>query len=268
MTYYIIIGPARSGTTFIHKLLASHPEVSALSDEVNIDSIFFEKGINFFTFGNETQSEYEKGFTKIIEALCEIKSDKRTKASGIKVALHYPEQAIKTISLLRDYLPHFKVIIIKRRDLVAQYGSFLLAHITGRTHSDFKISKEKKTGAFNISKFWFNRYLKNMLFINDILAKIKESNECLELYYEDFVKNNTDEKNRLLYNFIGVSDFQHVYRQQKVSPSAEDYILNYNILRKEQLDLENKKVKAKIFKRPFFNYYLLYKIFVKRYLKL
>lgn len=269
MNYYIIIGSARSGTTFVHKLLASHPEVSALSDEVNADAEFFDKGIKIFTYGNEKPSENKQGFRRIIETLCELNKSKETKACGIKIALHYPDQAEKVVTKLKDYMPHIKVIIVKRKDLVAQYGSFLRAKITGLVHNDFSTKTNIKVKNFCISKYWFKIYLRNHLKMNKIIDQIKETNECLELSYENDIEKYGSGVNARIFDFLGITHVNKVYLQKKVSPAAPEYIVNYETLKKIQASFEqNKDFENKKFRRPLFNYYLLYKILIKRILQL
>ena len=45
---YILVGPARSGTTVTHLALKGHPNVSAVRDEVRIDPLFTQ-GMGAFT---------------------------------------------------------------------------------------------------------------------------------------------------------------------------------------------------------------------------
>jgi len=63
---YMILGSARSGTTFIHYLLGGHPNVSMLTDEIEVNSGFFSDGISKFTFMQDPKNEKKIGFIKII----------------------------------------------------------------------------------------------------------------------------------------------------------------------------------------------------------
>ncbi len=68
MTNYIIIGPARSGTTVTHLILKGHPQVSALNDEIKVMQLF-GKGISAYTFGNDSEYEITLGFRKAFKLL-------------------------------------------------------------------------------------------------------------------------------------------------------------------------------------------------------
>ena len=121
-TRYLIIGACRSGTTVVHLAIMGHPNVSALNDEVKINP-FFTKGISAFTYGNDLEKEKEKGYSVLFDALTKLTADQNTTTHGMKVATNSSYLAKSAIDVLDKYLDNVKIIVIRRRDLVAQFGS-------------------------------------------------------------------------------------------------------------------------------------------------
>lgn len=265
--YYIVLGPARSGTTFIHRLIASHPNVSALSDEININNSFFQQGIKLFTLGNHTNLEQERSFSLIIKTLCSLNADMNTTACGCKVALHYASETKRFYDFLTKYLRDFKIIYISREDLVAQYGSYLRAHITGKTHSDHNIYSYYHASKFGISTIFFRRYLTHQLWIRHFLESISKTQDVLSLSYEHDIINNNRNLFSKICDFLNLPLVQpEKNAQQKVSPQANKFIKNYSALQQTmKYYIENFDPKTMLIpSKPRYNYYLLYKTFIHR----
>jgi LPS sulfotransferase NodH len=143
---YIIVGAQRSGTTVVHMAAMGHPNVAALSDEVKINPLF-AKGISSFTFGNDFTEEKEKGLSALFNTLTLLLSNDETIAHGCKIACANEKLADTLISALKTRLKDVKVILVVRKDLVAQYGSALSSARTGIFHSwnrGYDLQKIKK----------------------------------------------------------------------------------------------------------------------------
>jgi len=136
---FLVLGPERTGTTFIRDMIAENPNISILNDDLNSESPFFKKGIDIFTFGNATIKEKERGFLHVISALASINSNELTLAAGCKMNFQYPYQIQRFYNILVNFLPGVKIIIVTRKDLIAQYASFIRMHLTGITHSTHSI---------------------------------------------------------------------------------------------------------------------------------
>ena len=227
---YIIIGYARSGTTVTHLALMGHPNVAALNDEMQIEP-FFSKGISTFTFGNDMKEEKEKGYTTLFNALSLLRADENTCAHGIKIVCNSPKRAKILIDVLQNYLKDIKIILIIRKDLVAQYGSAQSGVKSGIMHSWYEGFENRHTAKIKINKWRFTAYVLNVFRVYDELLELKKTHDLLEIYYEDIQTSYGK-----MFEFLNVQPMEPKWlRSKKVMPPPNEYIINYTRM-KQLLD--------------------------------
>jgi hypothetical protein len=225
-TRYIIIGPNRSGTTLVHLALEGHPNASALSDEMRV-STFFTRGIRTFTYGSELPEERERGFSALFDAVTLLRGSADTMAHGAKIANNSPRLARVVVETLRNSLPDMKIIIMARKDLVAQYGSLLHMRRSGILHSWYEGFKTLKVRRMRISKWRFLAYCINLENMHRALQDLKLTHDVLNIEFEDLLSNPGAVYERL-FQFLGLPPvLPNWIDSKKVLPPPERYIKNY-----------------------------------------
>jgi hypothetical protein len=228
-TRYLVIGYSRSGTTVVHLALKGHPNVCALNDELKPEP-FFTKGISTFTHGADFKDEKEKGFSAIFDAITRIRASEKTLANGAKTACNSPELAKAVVTVLQNYLRDLKVVVILRKDLVAQNGSGVIGKKTGIMHSWYKGFEGRKVGKIKINKWRFIAYVHNVHRMYNELSKLKHTHDVLEVRYEDILSGESEFFNKI-FRFLGIPEIEPTWlSSKKVLPPPQDYIANYAAL--------------------------------------
>jgi hypothetical protein len=221
-TRYVIAGLPRSGTTFIHKAIAGHPNASALNDELRV-SPFWDRGLSTFTFGHETPEERGAGHVVLFDAVTSIAASAETRAYGVKCCVSSPEEAELILTCTARAIPGVKIILVVRRDLVAQYGSLLRARRGGAWHS-WRRTERPPVAHVHIRPLLFDRYVTNAL---DTLARFQSTPGVRVVVFEELVASKADGF-REIFDFLDLPDVAVGWELgDKVSPSPEAYIDNY-----------------------------------------
>ncbi|NNG00362.1 MAG: hypothetical protein HKM93_13330 [Desulfobacteraceae bacterium] len=237
-TRYLIIGWSRSGTTITHLAIKGHPNAAALNDEMKIEP-FFTKGISSFTHGNDYPEEKQKGYSALFDALTLIRSTDQTTAHGVKIACNSHKIARHLVRVLQENMKDLKVIIIVRKDLVAQIGSALSGKKSGIMHSWYKGYERRKVKQLRISKWRLTSFALNVRKMYDVLRELKKTHDLLEIQYEDLLEN-PGRFYSTLFNFLNLPAMEPIWiESKKVLPSPENYIKNYHELKKRQAEIEN-----------------------------
>lgn len=230
MNYYLVAGMKRSGTTLVHLLLMGHPNVCALKDELKVQP-FFSKGVSTFTFGDDFAEEKAISFQKIYEAITSLRSCEKTLSCGAKIAIGSKKEAAIVVDTVTKHMSDMKIILLRREDLIAQYGSLIKARRSGIMHSWYEGFKSRKNEAIPINKWLFARYALACFEINKILENISKSNKFMGFAYEDYLASPESMQERL-FDFIDVPMKPVTWlKSKKVLPPPENYIRNYNQLK-------------------------------------
>ena len=152
--------------------------------------------------------------------------------------------ARKVVNVLQNHLKDLKVLIIYRKDLVAQYGSAVHAKKSGIWHSWYKECDKMKASKIKISKWRFIAYVARVVKMYDALKELKNTHDVLELYYEDLILDPSNFY-RKIYQFLNLPIVNPTWlKSKKVLPPPQDYIFNYEEMVSLQRDLENGTVPA------------------------
>ncbi len=221
-TRYVIAGLPRSGTTFIHKAIAGHPNASALNDELRV-SPFWDRGLSTFTFGHETPEEQRAGHVALFDAVTSMAASAETQALGVKCCVSSPEEAELVVTSAMRRIPGVKMIVVVRRDLVAQYASLLRARRGGAWHS-WRDADRPPVAHVHIRPVLFDRYVTNAL---DTLARLRCEPAAHIVVFEELVADKA-EGFREIFDFLDLPDVPIDWELgDKVSPLPEAYVDNY-----------------------------------------
>jgi Sulfotransferase family len=221
-TRYVIVGMPRSGTTLIHKAVAGHPDASALNDELCV-SPFWDRGLSTFTFGHETPEERRAGHVALFDAVTSIAASAATRAFGVKCCVSSPREAELVVASATRTIPGVKMIVVLRRDLVAQYASLLRARRSGAWHS-WRHPDRPPVAQVHIRPLLFDRYTTNAL---DTLARLQCAPAAHVVVFEELVASKADGF-REIFHFLDLPDVPIDWDLgEKVSPAPEAYIDNY-----------------------------------------
>lgn len=227
---YLIVGCPRSGSTVIHLLLKGHPNIAALNDELKV-SPFFTEGISTFTFGNDLVEEKNLSFSVLFDAITSIAAKDRTVVSGAKCICHSPTRASALVNRLQTHLKDLKIILIVRKDLVAQYGSMIHARKSGIYHSWYKGFENRETHQLTINKWLFIGYATNCLDTLNVLRELHKTHDIVECVYEDLLVS-PGRVYKQLFDFLDVPQVNVTWlKSKKVMPDPEKYIRNYSEMR-------------------------------------
>jgi hypothetical protein len=243
---YLIIGCGnRTGTTVVHLLLKGHPEVAALNDELRISPLFTQK-ISTFTFGKNAEIENEKGLSALFDTITSITATPKTTAIGAKCICMTKSYAQTLLKTLPEFLPDLKVILMVRRDLIAQYGSNIHAERTGLYHSLDKNFENRKIHPVRMKKWAYAGYALKLLTILDILRELHKTHHVLECSYENLLFD-PEEFYKRLFRFIEISAEEVNWAQlKKILPSPEEYIKNYKKIERFQEEYKQRFNAGKI----------------------
>lgn len=222
-TRYVIVGLPRSGTTLIHKAIAGHPNASALNDELRV-SPFWDLGLSTFTFGHETPEEQRAGHVALFDAVTSIAASAETRAFGVKCCVSSPKEAELVVTSTMRTISGAKMIVVVRRDLVAQYASLLRARRSGAWHS-WRHTDRPPVAQVHIRPLLFDRYATNAL---DTLARLQCAPAAYLVVFEELVVSKADGFRRI-FDFLDLPDVPIDWELgDKVSPLPEAYIDNYH----------------------------------------
>ncbi|MBN2821337.1 MAG: sulfotransferase [Bacteroidales bacterium] len=227
----IILGPNRSGTTYLHTLLIGHPQISGIQEELRIDPLF-TRGISTFTYGNEKTDDKAKGFITLFDSISRLNETENTKCSFIKMAVFNPFYLEKFIHTYHNNLKGVKLIISIREDLLAQYASQLRKNKTKIITVTSKSDSKNKGVKVRVSKPKLKKYVYNMMY----MQKLMKHNLCgdvLFVSYEVDILNENVKLPEKVFKFLGVEHQLDVswQNQFKISPDPEDYIMDYKNIR-------------------------------------
>ena len=248
--YYLILGAPRSGTTALHLLIAGHPNVSTLNDEVKLDQIL-KVGISAFTYGGNTKKENDKSPWETFKFLSEYNSNNLSMTFGMKAATGNLAILEDYSSIIRNKLRHVSIIGCVRSDIMAQYASLKRAQFTGQWHSWRKEIAVASNFRLRIDPAEYSQYyLKNIQIIAQI-RKLKESNNYLEISYEEDILKGVDYALKV-FDYLNLPYVEpNWFNSKKVAPPVEDYVVNHDDIRKVEKKVQDSMtpIKPSLLKR-------------------
>lgn len=250
-TRFLILGMARSGTTVTHRALQGHPNVKSSMDEFRV-APFFTQGIAAFTVSGKNRFERDNAYDLLFDAVtmipCSLRgphlmgyggTDEYPKgeilANGLKVAVSTVPEAEELVRSLTEFASFrdFAIILVERKDLVAQCASLTRAMRTGRWHSFFKTEGqvENPDAPFEIPEGQFDFYLQEAAAIHAAFDRLAGTHRTLTLSYEDEIAKLGPAAFRRVHSFLGLPEVLPTWLgSEKVAPPVESFLLNHERL--------------------------------------
>lgn len=233
---FLIVGLQRSGTTFLHKSLFSHPDIGVMTDELH--PLFFLKNpVNMYSFGNCTDEEVNSGHMKVLDALT---SSNMYKVGGAKVCTTTNFRiAERIVNGIKNNLMGVKIIHVERSSLLNQYISLQTAKRTKRFHSWDK--QHNECSQYKIRKSKFARYVYNCININHLCDSLKNDFDYIKINYE-VLSSQYAKTISSLYDFFGISHKEPVQRSKKVIKDPSSLVSNFDEMKFFESEIRSKNM--------------------------
>lgn len=223
----MVVGMPRSGTTAVHNTLRGHPSVSALHKEVAVDP-FLTQGVAIFT---RKHPKTRPSISSLFDLMTSTQSVAEPEAQGMKLTTGSNERARAFAEGVRTHLPDVRIILLVRRDLVAQFGSLVKSQETGVWGRHVGESKVRSAPTLELNRYEFAEYAIEAYQIRRILRSMQDSHQILEIGYEEVLLSGNLPTHDSLFNFVGVEPRRANWlTDRKLSPPPESYIENYQQL--------------------------------------
>lgn len=225
----------RSGTSLIHHGVRGHPQISAFENEVAVTR-FFEKGASFFCYDEELgRREKERAPMSLFDCLAGLTASEDTKLLGVKSLPLDSRQARRLVDGIIADFPTALILRVKRRDVVARYGSLVKSKGTGIWKlDDLKDKSIDPNPSIRVNKYDLIDYLLESYKIERELDKLYETHKMLTIDYESDILAYEESNVQLfedVFTFLDVEPIAPAWlKMTKLSPPPEDYIVNYSDL--------------------------------------
>ena len=123
---FLIVGANRSGTTYINRAIASHPQISGAPRELAIWPLFVT-GANAFVKGNYHFARRRASTRSLFDTVCDRDSHPEVRALGGKIAIYEEIEAMDFVCGVRECFEDLLIIRVHRENLVARFASYMVA---------------------------------------------------------------------------------------------------------------------------------------------
>ncbi len=196
---FLIVGAPKAGTTSLYHYLSNHPEVF-MSDPKEVNFFSWEEidkqGLYYKYFKVKTLEEYEKLFENV--------KDEKAIGEGSVSYLFYPQTPKK----IKELLPDVKIIILLRKPLDRGYSHYLMDYRLGLVDLPYEDIVFKKVNHKYLD-LYYQQYVELGLYYEQVKRYLEIfGKEQVKIYFQEDLKNNTDEVIEDLYNFLGISNIK------------------------------------------------------------
>lgn len=205
---FIYIGPPKTASKWITKVLLSHPEIFVSG----IDMYYFDRNENFEK-GDQWYLRFFKGASKKHKAIGELSHD-----------YIYSSDAAKRIY---DFNPNMKIIINLRNPVDLSFSVYKAMSKYGETSSFFREAMVNDEETLGMKLSDYGRYYYN---INEYLKYFNKKN-ILFLNYDNLV-NNKKLFMKQIYNFLNVKDFPELSNIPAYNTAKESRLKFFGVLAK------------------------------------
>jgi LPS sulfotransferase NodH len=123
----------------------------------------------------------------------------------MKLTIGSDERARAFVERVRTHLPNVRIILLVRRDLVAQFGSLVKSQKTGVGGRHVGESKGRRTApALELDRYEFAEYAIEAYQTRRRLRSMQETHEIPEISYEKVLLRGELPTYDPLFNFVGV----------------------------------------------------------------
>jgi hypothetical protein len=222
---FVVVGMQRSGTTLTLAQLTAHPQVAMFPEELH--TALFSAAIVDRSPRGETRRSRTRSMRALFDDLAPPRAGVR--ARGLKTAIATVEHAARFVGCLATHGAGIDLVVVRRRDLVAQLGSALRAQRLGVWHRRAGEPPPVLQELVRIADAQLEEYVRKVVDCHRLLDHLAADRRTLQLDYEDDVVSGLDWAR--LCKFLGVDETVPTRALHKVSPPPEDFIADYEQLR-------------------------------------
>lgn len=216
---FLIVGMQRSGTTATLARLARHPGIALPAVEAHTS--LFAAAILDRSARGESRGERTASLLSLFDHLTGHAGDAPVR--GLKTALPSVAHAARLVGCLATHGPGIDLIVVRRRDLVAQFGSLRRAQHLGQWHRDAGGPPPDRSWRLRLDPDEFAAYVRQCIDCHRLLDRLGGDRNVLELDHDRHVATGADFA--LACAFLGLEPGpEPAAVLAKVSPPAADYI--------------------------------------------
>ncbi|MDJ0510395.1 MAG: Stf0 family sulfotransferase [Crocosphaera sp.] len=218
---FIIVGNARTGTTFLQELINSHSQAICLGELFN-PKITSPRWLSEYFLGSNVDVFWEKAPIKFLRQDVFRRVPKEIRAVGFKMTYAQGKTEQENWQNVLPYLidlKHLKVIHIKRNNKLESHLSIKIARQTKRWHK-----LEKTTGKDDKNEISFSldyqeclNYFTNIKNLEQEYDVMFKNHDTIEITYEK-IAHNYQEQMGLIDKFLGLEyevPIPNTYKIQK-----------------------------------------------------
>lgn len=234
-TRFLLVGPARSGTTMVERLLQSHPHVVSFGELFNYEKILWGYGDFHVRFNTPEMHAFRNSRPDLfLDRVFAAADDPKVKAVGFKMVYGHIEK-FKKISknlLLKKLLsiPDLRVVKIRRENVLKLYVSLLVAKKRAEKDMTFNAYRPQDVETrvtVAVDPEEFSNFVKRTEINEYRYDRYFQDKETIEIRYEDVVGNRAKEMGKVMH-FLGVEQRPlrlqtFKVRQKPVSEVVENY---------------------------------------------
>ena len=221
----------RSGTTVTNEYLAGHPAVAIASEEIH--TALFQAAITDPSSRGETTDERTASLRQVLDYLAGRSTEN---TAGLKTALNSPAATARLVGCLLTHGHGVDLIVVRRRDVVAQLGSLRRAMQLGIWHTRSADQPQPTLEPITIDPDELRDYVDLVHSCHALLDLLAAGRRVLELDYQDDIATGTAWPR--LCEFLQVPPAEPTWMTlRKNSPPPQNYIANYDELTERLPDL-------------------------------
>ena len=195
---FLIVGAAKSGTTFLYQILKQHPEVYM---PMNKEPRFFVS--SFYKNINASHPRYRTTVFTLEDYIKLFKNVKNENAIGEASVVYLCRYKI-AIPQMKKFLDSIKIIIILRNPIIRAFSAYMHLVSDGKETLPFEESLKmeeirKKQNYLSIIYF----YKESGMYYNQVKAYLENFNKVKVYLYDDLVKDPLGLA-KDIYNFLEV----------------------------------------------------------------
>ena len=194
---------------------------------------FYDEGLAVFTGGYLNKIKTAHHHRVLFDAITTLRVTGATRYHGAKTVVNSPRGARSIVAVLRRAFPGIKIVMVRRNDWVAQYGSVLQRARTGIAHSwrkgkDGQPWMPGEADPVSINPLLFRLYAMRVHETLEELDALRATHPVHVLGYEAYCRD-PDAGYRAVLRFLELPYVAPTWMfSQKVSPPPRSFIRNYD----------------------------------------
>jgi hypothetical protein len=220
---FLVVGMQRSGTSFVHSALRDHPQVAMQTGEVTPS--MFATSLCRPNERGETTAQRTASLLQLFDDFAGRQPEHL--AIGLKTAISNRDQAARLVGCLATHGAGIDLVLVSRRDTLAQLASLRRAMASGEWHRAAGSSPSSSGPRVSIDADDLGAFVADCTDIHRLLEQFAVGRRWLHIDYERHV--TTGAAPAILRRFLGVRDTADGAARllKKVSPPVAEFVVNH-----------------------------------------